>query len=43
LTYAGNLENIPDIEAKQNYTFLYEEGNYMEDWMDNVTSGAYQN
>ena len=23
LTYAGNLENLKDIEAKKNYTFLY--------------------
>ena len=22
LTYAGNLENLKDIEAKENYTFL---------------------
>ena len=23
LTYAGNLENLKDIEAKENYTFLH--------------------
>ena len=23
LTYAGNLENLKDIESKENYTFLH--------------------
>ena len=42
LTYAGNLENLKDVESKDNYTLLH--GDITdEEWLNNVISGNYQN
>ena len=40
LTYAGNLENLKDIEAKDNYTFLH--GDITDETLINSIFGKYK-
>ena len=48
LTYAGNLDNLKDIEGKPNYKFVkmdicdFNAFLNNEAWMDSITSGEYK-